>query len=78
MVQDCCRAVTEQRQSWDGVCECVCVCVYMNYLSECAFVFPCCRGEDLPNLSFIHGSGLVLGSDSGVDSFVTSQRINCY
>lgn len=59
-------------QPWDGVC------VYVTCMNERVFEFPCCHGEDLPSLSFIHGSGLVLRSDSGVDSFETSQRINCY
>lgn len=71
MVQDCCRAAGAVLGWMMCVCVCLKVCV-------CVCVFPCCHGEDLPNLSFIHGSGSVFRPDSGVDSFETSQRINCY
>lgn len=59
MVQSCCRTVTEQGQYWEGGC------VNVSCVNEC--VLPCCPAEDLSNLSFIHGSDLVLRSDSGVD-----------
>lgn len=50
---------------------------YVTRMDERAFGLPCCHAEDLLNLSFIYGSGLVLRSDSGVDSFEISQWINC-
>lgn len=37
----------------------VCVCACVTCVEECAFVFPRCHEEDLPNLSFIYGSGQI-------------------